>query len=207
VRAVDAHRVKTGPKGIWLDVGASTGSLLVAARNAGWQVRGVELGAGQVKLCKEVHDIEVFYGSLHEARLPDAFAEVVSYRHTLEHVHEVLEELAEARRVLDPDGLMLVEVPNVAGLRYRSGRLRTALKLRKNFWPSCNVPEHVYYFDVRTLRRLLARTGFEIVWWGTYGKTRPNAGLARRAYNRIRDGLRFGNKLRAVVRPTSRPAR
>jgi SAM-dependent methyltransferase len=204
VRAVDAHRTKTGPKGIWLDVGASTGSLLVAARNAGWQVRGVELGAGQVKLCKEVHGIEVSYGALHEAKLREGYAEVVSYRHTLEHVHEVVEELEEARRVLAADGLMLIEVPNVAGLRYKSGRLRTALGLRKNFWPSCNIPQHVYYFDAGTLRRLLKTTGLEIVWWGTYGKTRPKAGLLRRAYDRVRDGLRFGNKLRAVVRPVPR---
>lgn len=201
VRAVDDRRRKDGPKGIWLDVGASTGALLVAARNAGWPVRGVELGAGQVRLCREVHGIEVFYGSLHEARLADGYAEVVSYRHTLEHVHEVREELAEAHRVLDPQGLLLVEVPNVAGLRYKSGRLRTALRLRRNFWPSCNIPEHVYFFDVRTLGRLLARTGFELLWWGTYGKTRPRAGRMRRAYDALRDGLRFGNKMRVVARP------
>jgi len=223
VLAVDAQRRPTGPnedapgdvagdaasddaspqKGLWLDVGASTGQLLVAAHNAGYDVGGVELGSGQVKLCKEVHGFDVFHGTLAEAAFPDGHADVVSYRHVLEHIHDLLGELQEAQRVLRPDGLLLVEVPNFGGLRYKWGRLRTTLKLTKSIYRKLNLPEHLYYFTIDSLRHMLDKTGFDVLSWGTYGKTRSRRGAARKGYDALRDGLKIGNKLRVVARKRS----
>jgi len=200
VAAVDAQQRPAGHKGLWIDVGASTGQLLVAARNAGYQVGGVELGSGQVQLCREVHGFDVFHGTLAEAALPDGEADVVSYRHVLEHVHDVLGELAEAHRVVAPDGLLLVEVPNFGGVRYKSGRLRAALRVSKPFYRKLNLPEHLYYFTIDTLTQVLAKTGFEVLSHATYGKTRTARGIVRRAYDGLRDGLKVGNKLRVVAR-------
>ena len=207
VAAVDAQREAGAARGLWLDVGASTGSLLVAARNAGYEVTGVELGSGQVQVCREVHGFDVFHGALEEAAFPDAHADVVSYRHVLEHIHDVVEELQEAHRVLRPDGLLLIEVPNFGGLRYTSGRLRTALRLSKPVWRKLNLPEHLYYFTIDTLRQLLERTGFRVRSWGTYGKTRLNRSIFRKAYDGARDGLRVGNKLRVVAQRIELPER
>ena len=44
------------------------------------------------------------------------------------------------------DGLLLVEVPNFTGVRYKIGRLRTALRISKPFYRKLNLPEHLYYF-------------------------------------------------------------
>jgi len=209
VAAVDAQRRPTGPddvlprKGLWLDVGASTGQLLVAAHNAGYDVGGVELGSGQVKLCKEVHGFDVFHGTLAEAAFPDGHADVVSYRHVLEHIHDLLGELQEAHRVLRPDGLLLIEVPNFGGLRYTWGRLRTAMKLSKSIYRKLNLPEHLYYFTIDSLRHMLDKTGFDVLSWGTYGKTRTQRGATRKGYDALRDGLKIGNKLRVVARNRS----
>lgn len=197
---VDANRLRKGPKGKWVDVGASTGGLLVAARDAGWQVAGVEPGEAQAKLCCEVHGLDVVQGVLSDARLPDGFAEVVSYRHVLEHVHDPASELAEACRVLAPDGLLLAEVPNYDGFRYRWGRLRTALRLCRPFWRRLNVPEHLYYFTDETLALLLCKAGFAPVRSRTYGRTRLRRGPVRRLYDRVRDRFGLGNNLRVVAR-------
>jgi SAM-dependent methyltransferase len=197
---VEACRRRQGPKGAWLDVGASTGGTLVTARQRGWRPVGVELGERQARVCRDVHRLDVFHGTLAEARHPDGQAEVVSYRQVLEHVHDPVGELAEARRVLADDGLLLVEVPNWAGLRYRWARVWTALRLRRPLWESVNVPEHLFYFTRRTLNALLAKSGFVPVRFATYGKTRKRAGLGRRAYDRVRDALRLGNKIRVVAR-------
>ena len=205
VALVDAQRGGDAGTGLWLDVGASTGSLLVAARNAGYDVTGVELGSGQVAVCREHHGFDVFHGTLHEAAYPDAHADVVSYRHVLEHIHDVNGDLTEAHRILKPGGHLLIEVPNFGGLRYTSGRVRTALKLSKPVWRKLNLPEHLYYFTIDTLRQLLTRNGFEVVAWATYGKTRIDRSAMRKAYDKVRDGLRVGNKLRVVARRVDRP--
>jgi SAM-dependent methyltransferase len=200
VEAVDRLRIREGERGVWLDVGASTGAMLVAARRAGWQVAGVEPGSGQVETCLREHGIRVVHGTLASARFPDGFAEVISWRQVLEHIHDPLAELAEARRVLAVDGLLLIEVPNWNGLRYRWGRLRTALRVTSPFWRRVNVPEHLFYYTRATLTRLLAKTGYDVVWWRTYGKTRQRTGPVRRLVDAVRDGLRVGNKLRVVAR-------
>jgi SAM-dependent methyltransferase len=199
VEAIERARLRTGERGVWLDVGASSGAMLVAARNAGWQVAGVEPGRKQVEICEAEHGIRLFHGTLAAARFPDGFAEVISWRQVLEHVHDPVAELTEARRVLAPDGLLLIEVPNFAGLRYRWGRLRTALRLSSPFWLRVNVPEHLYYYTIESLGRLLEKAGFEVASWRTYGKTRRRTGPLRRLVDAVRDGLRVGNKLRVVA--------
>lgn len=201
VADVDRARIRSGDKGVWVDVGASTGSLLVAARNAGWAVLGVEPGSGQVEICRRVHGMEMVHGLLPDAKLADGHAEVVSYRQVLEHIHDPITELREAHRVLASDGLLLIEVPHYGGQRYRLGRLRTALKVSKPYWRSLNVPEHLYYFTPETLTTLLERAGFETVFLRTYGKARRSRGVVRRVYEATRDRLQFGNKLRVIARP------
>jgi SAM-dependent methyltransferase len=203
VAAVVARRRRAGERGLWIDVGSAGGGVLLAARTAGFAVAGVELGAGQVALCRATHGFDVFHGTLVDARFPEHAAEVVSYRHVLEHIHEPLAELAEVRRVLADDGLLLVEVPNYAGLRYLSGRLRATLRRSSPFWDRLNLPEHVYYFTPRTLTALLSKAGFTTLWWTTYGRTRAKPSLLRRGYDRVRDGLRLGNKIRLVAVPAA----
>ena len=202
VADVDAQRIRSGPKGVWVDVGASTGSLLLAARQAGWPVLGVEPGWGQARICREQHGIEVHHGTLRDAALPDEHAEVLSYRHVLEHIHDPFDELREARRALAPDGLLLVEVPNYDGQRYRWGRVRTRLRLSKPFWHRVNVPEHLYYFTSKTIQDLLRRAGFQTLFVRTYGKARAAPNPLRRLYDASRDGLGMGNSLRVVARPS-----
>lgn len=200
VAAVVERRLRTGPRGLWIDVGAATGAVLVAAKAAGFSVAGVELGEGQVAVCREQHGFDVVHGTFLEAHYPDRSAEVISYRHVLEHIPDPVAELADVRRVLADDGLLLIEVPNYAGLRYLGGRLRTKLHLCRPFWERVNVPEHLFYFTPRTLHRLLEKAGFSVVWWTTYGRTRPSSSPMRRLYNRVRDSLRVGNKIRLVAR-------
>ncbi len=204
VEAIEAVRPKDKPKGLWLDIGAATGSLLLAARNAGYEVGGAELGRVQVEVCKDVHGIDVHHGTLRDAAFPDGCAEVISWRQVMEHVFEVREELQEAGRVLAPDGFLLIEVPNFGGAKYQLGRLRTSLRVSRPFWEGLNLPEHIYYFTIDSLRRLLAAEGFEIVTWETYGKYRKKPSLFQRARTSVRDGLKIGNKLRVVARRTAR---
>ena len=200
VQAIESVRPSGKPRGLWLDIGAATGSLLLAARNAGYEVGGAELGTPQVEICKDVHGIDVFHGTLGEAAFPDACAEVISWRQVMEHVYEPRAELAEARRALTEDGFLLIEVPNFGGVKYQLGRLRTALRVSRPFWEGLNLPQHIYYFTIHSLRQLLAREGFEVVTWETYGKFRTKPSLFQRARTGIRDGLKIGNKLRVVAK-------
>src|SRR5262245_27318082 len=71
VAAVVERRRRAGERGLWVDVGSAGGGVLLAAKHADFSVVGVELGAGQVALCRATHGFEVIHGTLHDARLPD----------------------------------------------------------------------------------------------------------------------------------------
>lgn len=204
VVAVTDRLPATAPRGLWIDVGCQTGGMLVAARQAGFEVAGCDVDAGSAAVARSHHGADVRAGTLTEARFPSACAAVVSYRQVLEHVHDLAAELAEVRRVLTPGGLLLVEVPHQGGVRYRIDVLRVALRLMPRRGLFHNVPQHLYYFRGRDLERLLAAHGFEVLTCGTYGRFRERRSRRRRLYEAVRDRLRLGNKLRVVARRDAR---
>lgn len=142
------------PPARFLDVGTGIGALLAAAREAGYRVQGVEFSPWATAFAREEKQLDVIAGTLAEAALKSGAYEVVVLNHVLEHVENPRELLAEVRRVLADDGLLVVGVPNVASL------MRS---LKKGRWASLRPEEHIWHFAPPTLRRLLRETGFSEV--------------------------------------------
>ena len=143
----------------FLDVGCATGRLLEAMRERGWQVRGVDLCPESAAYAGKHRGVEVFTGTLEQARFPAASFQAVHFSHLVEHVPSPRALLAEVRRVLLPAGLAVVTTPNVDGLQAR---------LFRGGWRS-TIADHLTLFSVRTLRRLLEDCGFEVLAVQTWG--------------------------------------
>ena len=137
-----------------LDVGAGIGTLMAAAREAGYCVQGVEISPWAAAFAREEKQLDMIAGTLAGAGLKSGAYDVVVLNHVLEHVDDPRELLAEARRVLADDGLLVVGVPNVASLM---------CSLKKGRWASLRPEEHLWHFAPSTLRRLLLETGFSEV--------------------------------------------
>jgi 2-polyprenyl-3-methyl-5-hydroxy-6-metoxy-1,4-benzoquinol methylase len=143
----------------FLDVGCATGRLLEAMRERGWQVRGVDLCPESAAYAHAHRGVQVFTGTLGEARFPAASFHAVHFSHLIEHVPSPRGLLAEVRRILRPGGLAVVTTPNVDGLQAR---------LFRGLWRSA-IADHLTLFSVRTLRRLLEESGFRILAVQTWG--------------------------------------
>ncbi|MBP7829158.1 MAG: class I SAM-dependent methyltransferase [Kiritimatiellae bacterium] len=143
---------KVGPApGRVLDVGCATGWLLEALRGRGWKTCGVEPDADAAALARDRRGLDVHHGTLREARLPDAFFDLVCFWHVLEHAPDPRETLAEAARVARPGGTLLVSLPDPgSGMARRFGR----------HWVGWDVPRHLCLFPRRVLARLLVETGW-----------------------------------------------
>jgi SAM-dependent methyltransferase len=146
----------------FLDVGCATGRLLEAMRERGWQVRGVDLCPESAAFGRN-RGVEVFTGTLEQARFPAGSFHAVHFSHLIEHVPSPRALLSEVRRLLLPGGLAVVTTPNVDGLQAR---------LFRGLWRSA-IADHLTLFSVRTLRSLLEDCGFEVLAVQTWG------GLAR----------------------------
>ncbi len=197
---IDSLLPKDEPRRIWVDVGASTGQSLTCVKELGFEPKGVEIGGGQAKFCREFHGFDVFHGTLTQAKYESDSIQVVSYFQVLEHIHDLYTELAEARRVLEPGGLLLIEVPHYGGTKRKFDRLRRALRLKPASRMFHNVPEHLYYFRIPDLETLLDRAGFSTAYAGTFSRWRANPNIVRRLFERVRQRLLWGNKIRFVAR-------
>ncbi len=138
-----------GAPGRLLEVGAGSGGFVRAARERGWDADATEVSASGLAALAGC-GARVFAGDLEDARYPDGAFDLCVSLEVLEHVPAPARHLSELRRVLRPDGLLLLTTPSFAGLS------RRALGLR---WRVID-PEHLGYFTPRTLRAALRGAGF-----------------------------------------------
>ena len=151
----DRRRALLGRRpGRLLDVGCGTGDFLLTLKQRGWNVCGTEFSDAACAMAR-ARGIPVEQAELASVGFPDRYFDVVTLWHVLEHLEDPFATLAEVRRILRDDGLLIVEVPNSACLAFR---------LCKKDWFMLEVPQHVQHFTPHTLRSLLQRAGFEPVY-------------------------------------------
>jgi SAM-dependent methyltransferase len=145
-----------------LDVGASSGAWLEVAAGAGLEGIGVELGAATAAGAR-ARGLDVRTGTLAEVApsLGGARFDLVSFWDVLEHLRDPREELALARDLLAPGGLVAATFPNWRGL-YPQLTYRL-LARRTGIWEYPELPVHLYDFSPATARRLLAGAGFDVL--------------------------------------------
>jgi SAM-dependent methyltransferase len=173
------------PPGRLLDVGSGRGDLGLVLSERGWQVAGLEPSPDA---CAEARSrgVQTECGTLGQTaeRLGGDFDAVV-FQHSLEHVAEPADDLALARRLLRPGGLLIVSLPNFASTQAR--RFGTD-------WFHLDLPRHRTHFTPRGLERLLDRSGFAVESVSTsssadglpmslryrrYGDSPPSSGAGR----------------------------
>ncbi|MEE2665518.1 MAG: class I SAM-dependent methyltransferase [Myxococcota bacterium] len=141
-----------------LDVGCSFGQMLRTARDAGFDPVGVETNPDTAAIAREL-GFEVVEGELEQAGFENATFDIVHLGDLIEHVPDVFELLTEVRRVLRPDGLLILSTPNHAAFFPRAtwifGRVFGVP------WSHATPPDHLHQFSLSSLARLFDRVGFQ----------------------------------------------
>jgi len=108
----------TPQKGRLLDVGCGPGVFLEVARDRGWQVEGLEFNAWCVERVRGL-GIPVFDSPLEKAELSPGAYQCITLWTVLEHIVEPRAFLESIHRLVAPDGVVLILVPNVDSLAIR----------------------------------------------------------------------------------------
>lgn len=135
-----------------LDIGCGTGEFLNACKNKGWRTLGIEPGKQARKYAISHYGIEVKEESALTS-LEDQTFDVITLWHVLEHVHELNERMRELRRLVKPEGKLIIAVPNY--LSYDAAHYGT-------YWAAYDVPRHLYHFSPNTMTQLLGNYGIQI---------------------------------------------
>lgn len=137
------------PEGPWLDVGASTGAFVRAAREAGHDARGIELSEAAVAAATR-SGLPVERARIEDWEPSEPLAAVTAFD-VLEHLLDPTVLPERVRRWLRPDGVLALTLPDIGSPVARAmGR----------HWFFYAPNDHFHYFDRASIARFLARHGF-----------------------------------------------
>ena len=148
IRLIKRHK----EKGSLLDIGCSVGFLLEEARNQGFDAEGMELNKKAVDIAAS-KGFNVKRCMLNEAGYDSEKFDAVILNHILEHINEPNDFLYSIFKIMKKDGILVIGVPNHDSL---------VARLLKRNWYGWGMPEHLWHFDRKSLKYLLAKNGFII---------------------------------------------
>jgi 2-polyprenyl-3-methyl-5-hydroxy-6-metoxy-1,4-benzoquinol methylase len=158
VRLMAAHLAGTmAPR--FLDVGCSTGFVVEAARDAGWEAVGIDLNPSAVDFGR-ARGLDLRTVALEEAAFEPGTFDAVSLFDVLEHLLDPVRTLRACTRLLKPGGIVFLYVPN-----YDSASRLLMGKDAHFIWPT----HHLNYYTPATIGDLMGREGLETVYLATEG--------------------------------------
>ena len=133
-----------------LDIGAGTGDFLATAKKAGWQTTGIEPSdkAKNISISKGV----TFAENL-ESVDSHSF-DVITMWHVLEHVPDLENQIKTLKRLVKPNGTIIIAVPN-----YKS----FDAKYYGEFWAAYDVPRHLWHFSKIAIEKLFANENMKLI--------------------------------------------
>jgi len=140
-----------------LDLGCGRGDFLSVAGRI-FDVVGVDIVP---RLRPSLESVPVFEGRLEDAHFERQSFDVVSAVEVFEHLFDPRRTLAEIRRILKPEGWLLLQTGDADGLPPR-------LNVEK--WTYVQPPIHLNLFSRKALGRLLGDTGFRVVARWSFGR-------------------------------------
>lgn len=140
-----------------LDIGCGNGLFLKYYQRHGWEVMGIEPSMAMAKYAEEI-GIPVINNAIENID-PNSLEkfDVVNLSFVLEHVSDPEEVLSWVHDVLNPGGIVLIEVPN----EFNEFQLAINKFYNKEMW-WISAPDHINYFNVDTLASLLEKTAYEV---------------------------------------------
>ena len=140
-------RVPAGRAPRYLDVGCSTGFVVEAARDKGWDAIGIDLNPSAIEFGRS-RGLDLRTVALEEAGFAPGTFDAVSLFDVLEHLLDPARTLRACAELLAPGGILFMYVPNF------DSASRLLMGANAHFiWPT----HHLNYYTPATIRDLMLR--------------------------------------------------
>jgi len=135
-----------------LDIGCGTGDFLQVAKTNHWDVFGIEPNEQARSIANKKTNNVVF--DIDELSKFEASSfNVITLWHVLEHLPNLEEQISIFKKLLKPNGVLIIAVPN-----YKSYDAR----YYKNFWAAFDVPRHLWHFSKTSIKKLVALENLKV---------------------------------------------
>ncbi len=136
-----------------LDVGCGTGDFLKIAKENNWTVSGIEPNEQARKIANIKTEHSVFEIEQLLKFEPSSF-DTITLWHVLEHLPNLEDHISVFKKLLKPQGTLIIAVPN-----YKS----YDAKYYKEFWAAFDVPRHLWHFNKTSISKLVLKFSMEVI--------------------------------------------
>lgn len=133
------------------DIGCGFGHFLLAGKQLGYEVSGVETSKANIAFIRNQFQIQVDENDFLKVQ-EDTTYDIMTLWDVLEHIDDADRIIEKTSRMLRPGGTVFVQVPQL-------GSFFSAL-MRGNWWAMGL--DHVNYFSRKTIRRLFDKNGMDV---------------------------------------------
>ena len=135
-----------------LDIGCGTGDFLNICNDNGWNVLGIEPNENARSIANSKVKDAVF--NLEKLiQLETASFNVITLWRVLEHLPDLDNQISIFKKLLKPDGVLIIAVPN-----YKS----YDAQYYKEFWAAYDVPRHLWHFSRTSIARLVSKENMSV---------------------------------------------
>lgn len=152
-----------------LDAGCGGGLFLGLMRQRGFRVLGLDFSANAASIAWRQQGAPAVCAMLDRAPFPPHSIGALTMFHVVEHLTDPRAYLTAARNLLQPNGRLIVQVPNANSWQ---------AKILGRRWNGMDVPRHIYDYRDADLEKLLSSCGFAIVRKKYFSLRDNPAGLA-----------------------------
>lgn len=147
--------------GSLLDVGCGEGFVLRHYAESGWSVTGLDFSLAGIERMNPEYRQHVEQGDVFDLLNKKIESkeryDIVWLGNVLEHVLDPIELLYSLRKLVKPDGVLLVTVPNDGNIYHEY--LYQNQQIPERWW--ITIPDHISYFTADSLRRSVEHSGWD----------------------------------------------
>ena len=136
-----------------LDIGCATGVFLNEMKNKGWESYGIEPNAFAANYAKDQFGLKITNKSFEESNFSGSYFDVITMWDVLEHVINPDWVLHEVYRILKPNGLLVISMPNSDSIDR---------KIFGKYWAGWDIPRHNNVFNSKNINSYLSKFNFHL---------------------------------------------
>lgn len=146
-----------------LDVGAGTGVFLSFARDAGYRVTGNDIAAYAIQSIRQ-KGIAVIPGSIEKNKSPKVKFDIITAWDVIEHLSRFSAAFKYLQMLLKPRGFFFLTTPFTDSIDCKI--------LGPRWYGYKKIPEHLIFFNKKSMKFLLESYGFEVITMVSWGFVR-----------------------------------
>ena len=136
-----------------LDIGCGVGDFLHTMEQHNWECTGVEPSDDAKAIARKRIKGHI-YSPEEIEQMPDASFDLITMWHVLEHVDDLKWQMEQLKRLIKPDGRIVIALPN-----YKS----YDATYYKECWAAYDVPRHLNHFNKKTLTNIFISSNLQLL--------------------------------------------